>query len=96
MSLIKRIFDCLDHSSSPEKILDLTADFHDRPDLQDDKAFLQSMAILDFLAHQIHSGNSDLITQKMIEETCTYILTTLLPYDKLLPYKIEQSINHNT
>jgi len=90
MSLIKRIFDCLDHSSSPEKILALTEEFNSRTDLQEDKAFLQSMAILNFLAHQIRSGNSDLISPKMIEETCIYILTTLLPYDRILQYKIEQ------
>src|SRR5258705_11867545 len=87
MSLIKMIFDCLDHSSSPEKILVLTEEFKERTDLQEDKAFLQSMAVLDFLAHQIQSGNSDLITQKMIEATCTYILNKILPYDRLLPYK---------
>ncbi|SRR6266849_9471031 len=95
MSLVKRIFDCLDHSSSPEKILALTEEFNSRTDLQEDKAFLQSMAVLNFLAHLIRNGNRDLITQKMIEETCTYILNKILPYDKLLQYKIEQSINHN-
>jgi hypothetical protein len=90
MSLIDRLFDCLDHSSSPEKIVALSEEFHNRTALQDDKAFVQSMAILDFLAHQIREENSDLISPRMIEETCTYILTHILPYDRLIPYRIEQ------
>ncbi len=96
MSLTARIFDCLDNSSSPEKIVALSEEFHNRTDQQDDKAFLKSMAILDFLAHQIREGNHDLISPKIIEETCTYILIHILPQDRLIPLKIEQHKKHKS
>src|SRR5215475_198183 len=56
-------------------------EFHNRTALQDDKAFLESMAIIDFLAHQIREGNYDLTSPKMIEQTCIYILIHIYPHD---------------
>lgn len=94
-SLIDKLLDCITYSSSPEKILALTEDFKQRDDLQEDKAVSQSMAILNFLAHQIQNGNADLVSPKMIEESCSYILNKLLPYDRIIPYRIEKSMKHN-
>src|SRR2546430_17152158 len=90
-SLVDRFLDCIDtKTSSKEKFLELTDDFRQLPETKDDQPFMESMAILDFLAQQIQSGNSDIITQKIIQESCLYILPKLLPHDNVLPESIRQ------
>lgn len=76
---IQKILTDMEGEASQESLLRLVETFHQQSELSKDILLLQSLTLLDFLAHQVKHGNGDLVTHKIIQECYTYILNTLLP-----------------
>ena len=67
-----------DDAVAKQKLIELSEILQQKPEVQSNIPLLQSATVLHFVTKQLTGGNSDLITKRMIRESCNYVLNTLV------------------
>lgn len=78
-TVVERILQCLEGTAPKENFIELAQILNKTPEIHTDKSLFQSATLLDFLAQQLTNGNKDIVSPQIVTESCTYLLSKLVP-----------------
>lgn len=73
-SLVEHILLCLDGTLSIERLIAFAMPLREKVEATD-TALHETFGLLHFLSYQLEKGNADLISPRIVEESCTYMLS---------------------
>ncbi|HSW88682.1 MAG TPA: hypothetical protein VLG12_05985 [Candidatus Saccharimonadales bacterium] len=77
--LVEKILKCLEGNAPKENFIELADNLKKTPITHYDPSLFQSFTILDFLSKQLMNGNEEIVSPAIVRESCTYMLTKLVP-----------------
>ena len=78
-TVVEKILKCLEGTAPKESFIELAETLNHTPEIRADIPLLQSATLLDFLSKQLVNGNADFVSPQIVQESCTYMLSKLVP-----------------